>query len=151
MMVHRWQASEGANPFTKMACLLTGSYGGIMAPTSRRMLSAAQTRRDSSSLNNTLKQINSTYNLAQRVAGGKVTQNKSGEAELTTAFRREDMAQCMGFLHDGLIGAMLDTACGFAAGTVAGCVLASRLSVSELSPAVGEVFLAKGRLVKGLA
>ncbi|WP_447802657.1 PaaI family thioesterase [Pseudomonas serbica] len=95
----------------------------------------------------TLKQINST-SAFNRWAGFEVTRAESGEAELTLAFRETDMAQYAGFLHAGLIGALLDTACGFAAGTVAGNVLASHFSVNCLAPAVGEVFIARGRVVK---
>jgi uncharacterized protein (TIGR00369 family) len=95
----------------------------------------------------TLKQINST-SAFNRWAGIEVTRAESGEADLSMAFREADMAQYAGFLHAGLIGALLDTACGFAAGTVAGNVLASHFSVNCLAPAVGEVFIAKGRVVK---
>jgi acyl-coenzyme A thioesterase PaaI-like protein len=56
--------------------------------------------------------------------------------------------QYAGFLHAGLIGAMLDTACGFAAATVAGRVLASHFSVNCLSPALGRAFVARGKVVK---
>ena len=94
-----------------------------------------------------LKQINST-SAFNRWAGFEVTHAASGEAELSMAFRDTDMAQYAGFLHAGLIGALLDTACGFAAGTVAGNVLASHFSVNCLAPAVGEVFFARGRVVK---
>ncbi|MBK5418350.1 PaaI family thioesterase [Pseudomonas sp. TH31] len=95
----------------------------------------------------TLKQINST-SAFNRWAGIEVTRAVRGEADLSLAFRETDMAQYAGFLHAGLIGALLDTACGFAAGTVAGNVLASHFSVNCLAPAVGEVFIAKGRVVK---
>lgn len=94
-----------------------------------------------------LKQINST-SAFNRWAGIEVTHARSGEADLSMAFRAADMAQYAGFLHAGLIGALLDTACGFAAGTVAGNVLASHFSVNCLAPAVGEVFVAKGRVIK---
>lgn len=96
---------------------------------------------------NTLKQINST-SAFNRWAGIEVIRAELGEADLSMAFRADDMAQYAGFLHAGLIGALLDTACGFAAGTVAGNVLASHFSVNCLAPAVGEVFIAKGRVVK---
>lgn len=95
----------------------------------------------------TLKQINST-SAFNRWAGIEVIRAEPGEADLSMAFRADDMAQYAGFLHAGLIGALLDTACGFAAGTVAGNVLASHFSVNCLAPAVGEVFIAKGRVVK---
>ncbi|WP_028621146.1 PaaI family thioesterase [Pseudomonas sp. Ant30-3] len=95
----------------------------------------------------TLKQINST-SAFNRWAGFDVTQAERGEVELSLVFRPADMAQYAGFLHAGLIGALLDTACGFAAGTVAGNVLASHFSVNCLAPAVGEVFVARGHVVK---
>ena len=96
---------------------------------------------------NTLKHINST-SAFNRWAGFDVTRAERGEAELIMVFRETDMAQYAGFLHAGLIGALLDTACGFAAGTVAGNVLASHFSVNCLAPAVGEVFIARARVVK---
>lgn len=95
----------------------------------------------------TLKHINST-SAFNRWAGVEVTRAEPGEAELSMAFREADMAQYSGFLHAGMIGALLDTACGFAAGTVAGKVLASHFSVNCLAPAIGEVFIARGRVVK---
>lgn len=94
-----------------------------------------------------LKKINST-SAFNRWAGFEVTRTEPGEVELTMAFREADMAQYAGFLHAGLIGALLDTVCGFAAGTVAGNVLASHFSVNCLAPAVGEVFIARGQVVK---
>ncbi|MFL1527421.1 PaaI family thioesterase [Pseudomonas sp. O230] len=94
-----------------------------------------------------LKKINST-SAFNRWAGFDVTRTEPGVVELTMAFREADMAQYAGFLHAGLIGALLDTACGFAAGTVAGNVLASHFSVNCLAPAVGEVFIARGQVVK---
>ena len=43
---------------------------------------------------------------------------------------------------------MIDTACGFAAVTMVGRVLASHYSVNCLRPAVGERFIARARVVK---
>jgi uncharacterized protein (TIGR00369 family) len=83
-----------------------------------------------------------------RWAGFEVTRAADGEAELRMEWREEDMGQYAGFLHAGLIGAMLDTACGFAAATVAGRVLASHFSVNCLSPALGRAFIARGKVVK---
>lgn len=61
---------------------------------------------------------------------------------------RPEAGQYSGFLHAGLVGALIDTACGFAAATVAGTVLASHYAVNCLRPAVGERFIAKARVVK---
>jgi uncharacterized protein (TIGR00369 family) len=64
-------------------------------------------------------------------------------------WRPEDMGQYSGFLHSGMIAALLDTACGFAAATVAGwSVLASQFSINCLAPAVGDEFVAIGRVLK---
>ncbi|MGJ7497106.1 PaaI family thioesterase [Variovorax sp. RT4R15] len=95
----------------------------------------------------TLKAINQSAAF-NRWAGFEVTHAGQGEAELRMAWRAEDMGQYAGFLHAGLIGAMLDTACGFAAASVSGRVLASHFSVNCLAPAVGRAFVARGRVVK---
>jgi acyl-coenzyme A thioesterase PaaI-like protein len=47
-----------------------------------------------------------------------------------------------------MVGALIDTACGYAASTLVGRVLASHFSVNCLRPAVGERFVAKARVVK---
>ncbi|SJZ33747.1 uncharacterized domain 1-containing protein [Enhydrobacter aerosaccus] len=82
-----------------------------------------------------------------RWAGFTVAQAAPGEAELTIEWR-EAFGQYAGFLHAGLIGALLDTACGFAAFTEVGPVLASHFAVNCLAPAVGRRFVARGRVVK---
>ncbi|RZL66339.1 MAG: PaaI family thioesterase [Variovorax sp.] len=83
-----------------------------------------------------------------RWAGFEVTKAGEGEAELRMQWRADDMGQYAGFLHAGLIAALLDTVCGFAAATVSGRVLASHFSVNCMAPAVGRHFVARGRVVK---
>ncbi len=61
---------------------------------------------------------------------------------------RDDFAQYSGHLHAALIGGLIDTACGFAAGTVAGNVTASQFSVRCLRPAKARTFRVTGRVVK---
>ena len=62
---------------------------------------------------------------------------------------RGEFGQYSGFLHAGLIGALIDTACGFAAVTVAGPgVLAAHFSQNCLRPAQGEQFIAPARVVR---
>lgn len=78
-----------------------------------------------------------------RWAGFEVVRAEQGEAELRMAWREADMGQ-----YAGLIGALLDTVCGFAAATVAGRVLASHFSVDCIAPALGRAFVARGRVVK---
>ena len=71
-----------------------------------------------------------------------------GECELRMPWRAVAMGQYSGFLHAGLIAALLDTACGFAANTMASGVLSSHVAVNYLAPAVGTTFQATGRVVK---
>jgi uncharacterized protein (TIGR00369 family) len=70
-----------------------------------------------------------------------------GQAEIAMPWRAE-AGQYAGFLHAGLVGALIDTACGFAAVTMVGRVLASHYAVNCLRPAVGERFIARARVVK---
>ena len=82
-----------------------------------------------------------------RWCGIEVVSAKPGEAEIAMPWRPE-VGQYAGFLHAGLVGALIDTACGFAAATMVGRVLASHYSVNCLRPAVGERFIARARVVK---
>ena len=61
--------------------------------------------------------------------GIEVTAASEGRAELQLAWRNE-FGQYSGFLHAGIMGALIDTACGFAAVTITATVLASHNSVS---------------------
>lgn len=73
---------------------------------------------------------------------------ESGVVEIEMPWRPE-VGQYAGYLHAGLIGALIDTACGFAAATVAGPhLLAANFSVNCLRPAVGQKFIARARVVK---
>ena len=94
----------------------------------------------------TLKIINETAAF-NRWAGFEVTRAEKGEAELHMPWR-DEMGQYAGFLHAGMTAALLDTVCGFAAATVSGRVLAPHFSVNCISPAVGQVFIAYGKVVK---
>ena len=80
-------------------------------------------------------------------AGIEVIEAANGQAEIRMAWLPE-AAQYSGYLHAGMIGALLDTVCGFAAATVAGQVLASHYSVNCLRPAIGDAFIAKGKVTK---
>ncbi len=86
-----------------------------------------------------------------RWAGFDVVRAGDGECEIRMPWRPDEMGQYGGFLHAGMIGALLDTACGFAAVTVVPdgqSVLASQFSVSCLAVAAGDEFVAVGRVVK---
>lgn len=63
--------------------------------------------------------------------------------------RRSEVGQYSGFLHAGLLATLIDTACGYAASTVAGSsLLAAHFSVNCLRPAIGERFMARAKVVK---
>src|SRR5215469_14260792 len=66
-----------------------------------------------------------------------------GAAELRMDWR-EEFTQYSGYLHAGVIAALLDTACGFAAASIVGQVTASHFSMNCLRPAVGRRFVANG-------
>lgn len=93
-----------------------------------------------------LRAINETSAFNQW-AGIEVSSAEAGLAEISLPWKPE-LGQYSGFLHAGLIGTLIDTACGFAAATVVGRVLASHFSVNCLRPAVGERFIARARVVK---
>ena len=69
------------------------------------------------------------------MAWDEVTAAAEGRAELQLAWRNE-FGQYSGFLHAGIVGALIDTACGFAAVTITATVLASHYS-SEFFQAGG--------------
>lgn len=60
----------------------------------------------------------------------------------------DELTQYSGYLHAGVIAALLDTACGFAAVTVSGNVTASHFSMNCLRPAIGRRFIAKGLILR---
>jgi uncharacterized protein (TIGR00369 family) len=83
-----------------------------------------------------------------RWCGLEVKSASAGLVELVMPWR-DEFGQYTGFLHAGLIAALIDTACGFAAVTVVGsAVLAAHFSVNCLRPAQGEHFIARARVVR---
>ena len=83
-----------------------------------------------------------------RWCGIEVLEAGPGHAVIAMPWRPE-AGQYSGFLHAGLVGTLIDTACGFAAATLAGSnLLASHYAVNCLRPALGERFIARARVVK---
>ncbi|MDB5930583.1 MAG: PaaI family thioesterase [Polaromonas sp.] len=93
-----------------------------------------------------LRAINQTAAFNQW-CGIEVVSAEPGKVEISMPWRPE-LGQYSGFLHAGLVGALIDTACGFAAATLVGRVLASHYSVNCLRPAVGHRFTARARVIK---
>lgn len=64
---------------------------------------------------------------------------------------RSDMSQQHGFVHAGIITTIVDSACGYAAMTMTPfdmSVLTVEFKMNFLSPAIGERFIAKGKVKK---
>ena len=93
-----------------------------------------------------IRAINATSEF-NRWCGIEVDSAEPGKAQISMPWRPQ-AGQYAGYLHAGVIGALIDTACGFAAATLVGRVLASHYSVNCLRPAVGERFMARARVVK---
>ena len=79
--------------------------------------------------------------------GIEITQACWGDVELQLRWRPE-FAQYNGYLHASIVGGLIDTACGFAGTTVTKNLLASQFSIRCLRPAIAEVFVVKGKVVK---
>lgn len=94
----------------------------------------------------TLRAINGTAAF-NRWCGIEVLNAEDGVVEIRMPWR-DEVGQYAGFLHAGVVGALIDTACGYAAATVTGRVLASHFSVNFLRPAIGEMFIARAKVIK---
>ena len=80
--------------------------------------------------------------------GAKLVSVKKGTVEIGVAFRA-DLTQQNGFLHAGVITSVLDSACGYAALSVAPeetDVLSVEFKVNLLTPAVGDRFVARAQV-----
>ena len=82
--------------------------------------------------------------------GARMTRVAPGEVDVELQFRH-DLTQQNGFLHAGAVTAVVDTACGFAAQTLmapGADVLSVEFKVNLLAPAIGERFIARGRVLR---
>ena len=82
--------------------------------------------------------------------GARLTEVLPGEVEIELPFR-PDLTQQHGYLHAGIVTAVIDSACGYAALSLmpaAAEVLSVEFKVNLLAPARGERFMARGRVVK---
>ena len=87
---------------------------------------------------------------AMSLIGAQLVRVVPGEVEIVLPYRRE-ITQQHGFVHAGMIGAALDSACGYAALTVmpAGTgILTVEYKLNCLAPGVGERIRLIGRVRK---
>lgn len=75
---------------------------------------------------------------------------EAGECDLAFA-RRDDLLQQHGFVHAGVLATVLDSACGYAAASLMPAdsgVLSIEFHTHLLSPAAGERFVARAKVVR---
>lgn len=82
--------------------------------------------------------------------GAAMTRVAVGAVEIELPYRA-DLGQHNGYIHAGVIATILDSACGYAAYTLipaAANMLTVEFKINLLRPAVGDKFIARGRVVK---
>jgi uncharacterized protein (TIGR00369 family) len=82
--------------------------------------------------------------------GARLVRVSAGEMDIEAPFA-EGLTQQHGFLHAGVVTALVDTACGYSALSLAPSgaeVLTVEYKVNFLSPAQGDRFVARGRVVR---
>lgn len=82
--------------------------------------------------------------------GAKLMSVSPGVVEIELPFR-DDLTQQHGFLHAGIIATIGDSACGYAALSLApvdSAVLSIEYKINLVSPATGERFIARGCVTK---
>jgi uncharacterized protein (TIGR00369 family) len=87
---------------------------------------------------------------AMTLLGASLTLVEPGTVEITLPFR-SDLTQQHGYVHAGVLTAIADTACGYAAYTLmpAGTeVLSVEFKMNLLRPAAGERFVARATVLK---
>jgi uncharacterized protein (TIGR00369 family) len=82
-----------------------------------------------------------------RDLGVRLTRYVPGEVEILLPVQPR-FAQHHGFVHGSIVGFMADTACAWAAASVAGDVVTAEYKLNLLAPAVGEALIARGTVVK---
>lgn len=87
---------------------------------------------------------------AMATIGARLTVVAEGAVEVELPWR-DDLTQQAGVLHAGVMAAILDSACGYAAGTLMPAdseVVSVEFKVNLLAPARGERFVARARVKK---
>ena len=85
-----------------------------------------------------------------RTIGARLTRVAPGEIEIELPYHG-DLTQQHGFLHAGIVTAVLDSSCGYAAFSLMPPgmgVLSIEFKTNLLAPAKGEVLIARGRVVR---
>ena len=96
--------------------------------------------------------VRESFGAQQHMAslGARLTRVSPGEIEIRVPFR-EDLTQQHGFLHAGVVTAVLDSACGYSALSLTEegvGVLTVELKANLLAPAKGDELIARGRVLR---
>ena len=87
---------------------------------------------------------------AMHTLGAVLGRVAPGEVEIEMPYRA-DLAQQHGYIHGGIITAILDSACGYAALSLSAtdtAVLTVEYKVNFIAPAKGERFVARGEVLR---
>ena len=87
---------------------------------------------------------------AMQSLGAVISRVKPGEVEIEMPYRA-DFTQHHGFVHGGIVTAIVDSACGYAALSLSApetAVLTVEYKVNFLAPAKGDRLLARGEVVR---
>lgn len=85
-----------------------------------------------------------------KLIGAEISRVEPGKVDIKLPFRK-DLTQQNGFLHAGITTTIADSACGYAAFSLMpkdSSVLSVEFKVNLLSPAIGDYFLAEGRVLR---
>jgi uncharacterized protein (TIGR00369 family) len=91
-----------------------------------------------------------TKQRAMALLGAELTLVEAGVVEIRLPYR-PDLTQQDGYIHAGIVTAIVDTACGYAALTLmpeGAEVLSVEFKVNLLRPATGEYLIARGEVLK---
>lgn len=81
------------------------------------------------------------------VLNGAVDQFGEGRCQISMVVEPAHR-QFLGAVHGGIVGALADDACGWACASVAGELVTASYAINLVAPAMGDVLIARGQLLK---
>lgn len=81
------------------------------------------------------------------VLNGTVDEFGDGRCQISIAVKAVHR-QHIGAVHGGIVGALADDACGWACASVAGSLVTASYAINLIAPAMGDVLIARGQLLK---
>ncbi len=98
------------------------------------------------------KKVRDSFNRQEimKTVNVKILAVRPGEVDLQFPFQAK-LTQQHGFIHAGIVSTVLDSACGYAAFSLMSAdaaVLTIEFKINLLSPAIGDIFTAVGKVMK---